>query len=80
MSLNLASFEFLISNSQEVNIYPTDPVRDGIAVMEYVVRNKAFGDLDTEKWSPFGTLKSKMASEERVKLANKLSSFQPVAL
>ena len=37
----------LTSRSQEVKIYPTEPWSDGIAVMEYVVLNKAFGDFET---------------------------------
>lgn len=77
-------------------MYPTEPFKDGIAFIEYVVLNKALGDLDIERCSPFGTLKSRMAvaegewlppkayapipSDERVKLVNRLSSFHPVAL
>jgi hypothetical protein len=47
--------------SQEVNIYPTDPLRDGMAVIEYVVLKRGLGDLDIEKWRPLGTVKSRMA-------------------
>lgn len=30
-------------------MYPTDPLSEGMAAMEYVVLNKALGDLDIEK-------------------------------
>jgi hypothetical protein len=53
--------EFITFRSQEVNIYPTDPLRDGMAVIEYVVLKRGLGDLDIEKWSPLGTVKSRMA-------------------
>lgn len=51
----------LISRSHEVKIYPTEPWSDGIAVMEYVVLNKAFGDFETVRWRPRGTVKSRIA-------------------
>ena len=52
-----------MSRSQEVKIYPTEPCREGIAVIEYEVLNKALGDLETEKCSPRGIAKSRIASK-----------------
>jgi hypothetical protein len=49
MSLSRALPEFSILRLHEVNIYPTDPWRDGKAFIEYVVLNKVFGDFDIEK-------------------------------
>ncbi len=43
-------------------MYPTEPLRDGIAFIEYVVLNKALGDFETDRWSPLGTVKSRMAA------------------
>lgn len=44
-----------------MKIYPTEPWREGIAVMEYVVLNREFGDFDTLRCRPRGTVKSRMA-------------------
>jgi hypothetical protein len=44
------------------------------------VRKSALGDLEMEKCRPRGTVKSRMALDERVRFEYKLSSFQPVAL
>ena len=52
-----------MSRSQEVNIYPTEPCREGIAIIEYEVLNRALGDLETEKCSPRGIVKSRIASK-----------------
>jgi hypothetical protein len=57
-----------MSRSQEVNIYPTDPVKEGIAFIEYVVLKRALGDFETERCRPFGTVKSRMASQELVSI------------
>jgi len=52
-----------MARAQEVKIYPTEPCREGIAVIEYEVLNKALGDLETEKCSPRGIAKSRIASK-----------------
>jgi hypothetical protein len=51
-----------MSKSHDVKMYPTDPFKDGSAFIEYDVLKSALGDLDTEKCSPRGTVKSKMAT------------------
>jgi len=38
--------------------------------MEYVVWNNEFGDFDMERCSPRGTVKSRMAGEERTSESN----------
>lgn len=53
-----------MSSSHEVNMYPTEPLSDGIAFMEYDVLKSGFGDLDTERCNPRGTLKSSIAVSE----------------
>jgi hypothetical protein len=42
-------------------MYPTEPLSEGIAFIEYEVLNKALGDFEIENWSPRGTVKSRMA-------------------
>ena len=49
--------------SQEVKIYPMEPLREGRAFIEYVVLKSELGDLEIEKLSPRGTVKSRMALE-----------------
>jgi hypothetical protein len=61
MSLNGTVPDVLTSNGHDVKMYPTDPLRDGIAFIEYDVLNKELGDWDTERVSPRGTAKSRMA-------------------
>ena len=68
------------SRGHDVKIYPTEPLSEGRAFIEYVVRKSALGDFEMEKWRPRGTAKSRRALEERVKLEYRLSSFHPVAL
>jgi len=51
----------LTFRSHEVKMYPTDPLSDGIAVIEYVVLKIGLGDFDTERWRPLVTVKSRMA-------------------
>jgi len=53
--------EDLTFKSHEVNMYPTDPLSEGIAVIEYVVLKRGLGDLDIERWSPLVTVKSRIA-------------------
>ena len=50
-----------MSKSQEVKIYPTDPLSDGIAFMEYDVLKSGFGDFDIERCKPRGIWKSSIA-------------------
>jgi len=38
-----------------------EPCNDGIALIEYVVLNKALGDFEIDRLRPRGTVKSKMA-------------------
>src|SRR5438046_1915331 len=64
MSLNRTSPELCMSRSREVKMYPTEPLSDGIAFIEYEVLNRALGDLDTDKCSPLGTVKSRIAAIE----------------
>ena len=52
-----------MSRSQEVKIYPTEPCKEGIAIIEYEVLNKALGDFETEKCSPRGIAKSRIARQ-----------------
>ena len=61
MSLKRTSPEPLTSRLQLVKMYPTDPLSDGSAFIEYVVLKRGFGDLDIPKCSPLGTLKSRRA-------------------
>ena len=42
-------------------MYPMEPCNDGIALIEYVVLNKALGDFEIDRLRPRGTVKSKMA-------------------
>lgn len=53
--------EDLTFRSHEVKMYPTDPLSEGIAVIEYVVLKIGLGDFDTERWRPLVTVKSRMA-------------------
>lgn len=50
-----------MSSSHEVKIYPTEPLSDGMAFMEYDVLKSGFGDFDIERCNPRGTLKSSIA-------------------
>jgi hypothetical protein len=43
-------------------MYPMEPLSDGTAFMEYEVRKRGLGDLDTDKCSPLGTVKSRIAA------------------
>ena len=53
-----------MSRSHEVKMYPTEPLSDGIAFMEYDVLKSGFGELDIERCNPRGMLKSSMAVPE----------------
>ena len=44
-----------------MKIYPTEPFKDGRAVIEYEVLNKGFGDFEMANLRPVGTSKSRMA-------------------
>ena len=63
MSLKRTSPEPLTSKLQLVKMYPTEPLSDGRAFMEYDVLNNGLGDLEMEKCSPRGTLKSRSAAQ-----------------
>lgn len=63
MSLNRTLPDRSMFRSQEVKIYPMEPLREGRAFIEYVVLKSELGDLEIEKLSPRGTVKSRMALE-----------------
>ena len=61
MSLKRTSPEPFTSRLQLVKMYPTEPLSDGRAFIEYVVLKRGLGDLEIPKCSPLGTLKSRRA-------------------
>ena len=64
-SLKRTSPEPVMSRPHEVKMYPTEPLRDGRAFIEYVVLKSVFGDFEMWKCSPRGTVKSRMAGGRR---------------
>lgn len=63
MSLKCTFPDDLTLRGHEVKMYPIEPARDGIAVIEYVVLKRALGDFDMDKCNPRGTLKSRRAGK-----------------
>jgi len=62
MSLKGTVRDDLTFKSHEVKMYPTEPLSEGIAVIEYAVLKRGLGDFDIERWRPLATVKSRTAS------------------
>ena len=63
--MNRTSPELFKSKLHVEKMYPIDPLRDGRAFIEHVVRKSELGAFAMENCSPFGTAKSRRAVQRK---------------